>query len=385
MISRRRRLSAKDNLGIALFILMTAIAIMSLMMRELVTASSTQAIRVKNSGDRVQALYLARSSLNLARFFLVVDRLIDSQKAKINLPVADRLDDIWATPNNFPLTGEEVQVLMKAADEKKSEAPQTSEHKDFVKKCEKFFDDFSGTAASVTTDLSGRLYLNDLTSANGLPTFESLVELLRPNMDFIQHLNELGVQPEALAREIRDYADQDTVSDFGASEEDPYISAHLDYKPKNRVFTNPDELKMIPHIDDYIFDYLSNFVSAYNIPASMKAPPSKINLNTVGKEVFQALLKSTVPNPQAVAEEFIKDRTEKKRTYTDKDLAQTLNDTLRLDNNTIRLNLLTGVSDSFKIETTATVNNMTLKLETIVVRSAGNKKVEPIVFMRVSP
>ncbi|MDB5036884.1 MAG: hypothetical protein JWQ35_412 [Bacteriovoracaceae bacterium] len=375
----------KSNWGIALFILMTAMAIMSLLMREMVVTSATQASRVRNSADRLEALYLARSSLNLARFILTVDRLIDSQKSKSGDAPYDRLDDIWATPNYFPLKIEEIQLFAQSQKDAKKTDVSQEKKQDFYKKCQNFFDDFPGNATSLTTDLSGRVYLNDLGAPGANTTFDTFLELLRPNVEFIRHLNDVNLQPETLAREIRDYMDADvTVRENNTPKIEPYTALQLDYEPKSRFYNNMDELKLIPHMDDFIFEYLSNYVNPYNVPASMRTPPEKINLNTVSKNVFQSLLKNQ-SDAESMADKFIKDRDENKRVYTDKDLGKTLSDTLRLTNDNIRLNMLTGVSDSFKIETTANVNNIELKLETIVARPLNGKKVEPIISMRISP
>jgi type II secretory pathway component PulK len=174
----------------------------------------------------------------------------------------------------------------------------------------------------------------------------------------------------------------ETESETTGSETPPYNSAELQYGPKNRAFTNLDELKLIPSMDDELFEYLSPHVSAVYI--KNRKPPSKINLNTVSKEVFQALLKN-VGNPEETAEEFIKDRTENARIYTDKTLAKMLEENLQLTGEEIRLGLLTGVSSAFEVTTEATVNQISISLSTIIPRASGAKKVNPLIQMRVSP
>jgi type II secretory pathway component PulK len=380
---KRFRRTKSNRTGVALFILMTSVALLSLVMRELITASSTQATRVRNSADHVQALYLARSSLNLARFVLYIDHVIDFQKQKnMQIPATDMPDDLWATPNNFPLTAEEIQLLVKDKDENAAQKLGAPKDKDFSKHCQNFFDDFPGTAASVTTDLSSKIYLNDLGTAQGKPTFDLLVRLLQPNREFVQRLSEINTEPLALAREIRDYIDPDNENETKGPEIDAYSSLRLDYGPKNRNLITLDELKLVPHIDDVVFEYLSPLVNPYNIPNKIVGP-SRINLNTVSKEVFQALLQE-IADPEAIAERFIKDRAQNKRIYTADNAKQILNDALQLTPQNIFPNQITGVSDSFKIETTATVNNISVKLETIVSRPA-TATLEPIIQMRVSP
>jgi type II secretory pathway component PulK len=367
----------KSKPGIALFILMTALVVLSLVVRELMMSAGNQATRVRNSGDRIQALYLARSSLNLARFILALDRIQDSQIP--GREPTDRLDDFWSLPNYFPLKIEEIRALTKKSEPDEG-ASEEAQDPDFTKKCEEFFDGFPGQTTSITTDLAGKLSLNDLVAGSGLP-LEVLTELLRPHVDFIRHLNEINTTPEGLAREIRDYMDPDnTEAPTNAEESYPYSALQLDYGPKDRAFTNLDELKLVPHVDETVFQFLSEFVNPY----TPTRPVPMINLNTVSKEVFQALLKG-VSDAEIVAEKFVMDRAKQKRVYTKSNFLSQLSDAVQISGDQIRNGLLTGVSDSFKIETTSEINKIELKLETVVARNPGVKKVEPILIMRTSP
>ena len=224
--------------------------------------------------------------------------------------------------------------------------------------------------------------MNDLDEGTKA-VFSSLNSLLTPNVDFYQQLDARRIDPENLAREIRDYMDRDDIeNETKGSELSPYTTAQLSYGPKNRPFSLIDELKLIPSMDDELFEYLLPHVSAVYIANRKK--PSKINLNTVSKNVFQSLL-TDVSNPESVAEEFIKDREENSRVYTAKTLAETLKNTFQLTSNEIRLNLLTGVSSAFQVETEAYVNQTMIKLSTVIPRISGSRKINPLLQMRVSP
>ena len=65
--------------GIALFILLTSLVILSLGLKEILVITGLQADRVRYQYNRMQAIYLARSAQNLARFFLIFDQQIDKQ------------------------------------------------------------------------------------------------------------------------------------------------------------------------------------------------------------------------------------------------------------------------------------------------------------------
>jgi type II secretory pathway component PulK len=374
--------------GIALFILLTSLVILSLAMRELILITSLQADRVRYQYDRMRAIYLARSTLNLSRFFLIYDLKIDTKVLKDQ--ASDGPNDLWAKPLPFPLPIEMVYAMTgklaegaglkeKSGDSSSQKSDGTKPDEDLLKHCREFFDDFPGNAESQTTDLAGKINLNDLDKPD---IFQTFLELLQANPDFLQSLTAKGLNPESLAREIRDYKDNDDVeSETNAPEADVYRSANLDYGPKNKPFTNLDELKMIPSVDDEIFEYLLPFISASWI--ALRPSPAKINLNTVSKEVFQALLKN-VGDPQAIADKFIKDRAEKKRNYTEKTAAKMLEDNLGLTTNEIRVPLLTGISNAFHIETKANVNQVEVTLDTIMGRGM-KKPFDPIVSLRISP
>lgn len=370
--------------GIALFILLSSVVILSLLMRELIQSSSNQAFRVRNSVDRIQALYLARSSVNLARFILYLDNRMDLLLKRQNQEPADTLfadRDFWNTPNYFPLKREEIMALTQAVLSPDQKQDAEEPNGDLLKKCEEFFGGFPGTATSITQDMAGRLYLQDLSHASKLP-LQVLTELLRPNSEFLRHLDGLRISPEALAREIRDYMDPDSQEDeSGTAESMSYTSMNLDYEPKNRPFIVADELKRVPHVDDTVFSHLVDQVNPYFNPSH--ASP-KINVNTVSAILFQSLLKDRA-DAADLAQKFVKDRAENKRVYSDANMKKELLDALQLSDQEIQYSLLTGVSDSFKIETTATVNQIVLQLETILVRASSSDKLEKVRLMRVSP
>jgi type II secretory pathway component PulK len=387
-ISRRKFFTRARAPGIALFILLTSLIVLSLLMKELMQTSSTQANRVRNAADRIEALYLAKTATNLARLFIFFDGFMDKQ-AKDG--ASDTLTDIWTQPVPFPVPVKEIRSFLKEMsgenDEGNSEEDSATQE-DILKKCDDFFADFGGDATAKTTDLASLLYLNYMND-NDDPkhdNFETLQNLLTPNDDFRRSLAARNINPETVARQIRDYADSDDVENETKSlEKLEYTSLQLDYEPKNRLFTNMDELKLIPLMDDELFDYLSHYVTGFwNAPGMPhRKRPGMINLNTVKKDLFQALLK--VPNGEDLAERFIKDRKEKKTIYTDAGLKQALKDKFDLDADKIRINLLTGASDAFKIETDATVNQVQIRLETYAPRTPGQNKVEPPALIRLSP
>src|SRR4051812_12862807 len=99
MRTRLRKNSPFQPSGIALFILMASLVAISLGFKELLQMSSASALRVQNATDRIQAMMLARSSLNVERLFISFDRYMD---ALAKDGAYDGPDDYWAKPIPFP-------------------------------------------------------------------------------------------------------------------------------------------------------------------------------------------------------------------------------------------------------------------------------------------
>jgi type II secretory pathway component PulK len=363
--------------GIALFILLASLMLISFALKELFQLTNTQAEKVRYQYDYLQAIYLARSAQNLSRFFIILDERIAAISGQRDQS-SDSSADLWSMPVALPIPADFLKAISGQAGTK-DDGPSNSQTEDFQKQCQEFFSDFPGDATSQVEDLNRKLNLNDL---NDPEVAQTLIDLLSANREISDWLQAKNISPTDLVREIRDYMDQDqSENDLNSPEDTIYRTLNLPYEPKNYAFTNLDELKMVPSVDDEIFDFLSRYVSAVHIAQRRK--PARININTVSRELFQALLKG-VSDPEKVTEDFFKDLKENKTVYTEANAAQRLSEKLGIDPAEIRGRLITGASDAFKIETTAYVNQVQVVLETIVGR--GYKKpLDPLSVTRISP
>ena len=354
--------------------------LISFALKELFQLTNTQAEKVRYQYDYLQALYLARSAQNLSRFFIIVDERVAALSGDKN-QASDSLSDFWTTPVALPIPIDFIQALSgkMIGDQSSSSDVSKSESEDFQKQCKDFFSDFAGDATSQVEDLNRRINLNDL---NTPEVAQTLIDLISSNQEISDWLRAKNITATDLVREIRDYMDSDqTENDLNSPEDAVYQSLNLPYEAKNYNFTSIDELKMVPSVDDEIYDFLSRYVSAVHIAQRRK--PAKINLNTVSKEVFKALLKG-VSDPDKVAEEFFRDLKENKTVYTEAKAVQLLTEKLGLEPSEVRAQIITGASDAFRIETTAYVNQVQVVLESIVGR--GYKKpLDPFSITRVAP
>jgi len=381
-----KRAGRPQNKAVALFLVITSLIIISLSMRELLVRSTAQVDRVRNAYARIQALYLARSNLNLARTYLTIFG---------SFAVAD-YDNLRDLPQliPFPISAEVVQGLTGLAnaneDGSKNNAPAPMPE-ELVKTCNKFNLDFAGESYALIDDLSARLNINMLSlaaTASG-PYRQVLTNLLAPNFKFIDELEGRGIERDALVSQIRDYIDNNTIDDSSnAPEEYPYQQLQLNYGPKNFSLALVDELKLVPAVDDFLFYYLKDKVNV--LPVIRGQKESRINLNSVTAEVFQALLKSRGGNDDQLAKQFIKDRTENNRVYSRAKLDEKLSDA-GFSPDSLYTEIIGTRSEAYLVTSRATVGDTEVALEATIRNpraksSPGSKSSsKPIIMMRVQP
>lgn len=367
------RLSKRKNPAIALFVLLSALMVITFAMKELLSNTSLQISKVRNNYDRIQAILLARSTFNLARFFIIFDYFAERQAGQI---AADAPGDPWSNPIPFPIP---IELMTSFQAEASGQDGLSSEQQDKLKRCSEFFDDFYGEALAEIGDLSARINLNDLEREE---IQQVVLSLLTPNLDFINNLESRNIRAQEVVEQIRDFIDKDVQNNTTETGEDfPYADFGLDYGPKNAPLFVIDELKMVPSIDDELFEYFSGLTSAYYY--SGRQSPSKINLNTVNADVFQALLRG-VNDPQVIAEEFIAFRDQNGIIFTANNIEEELEKFGIVKENTY-MSLLTGVSEAFQVNIQSRVGDMELEMESIVKKPTGKRDVSPIVRTRLLP
>lgn len=361
--------------AIALLIVIASLIIISVSMRELIFTSSLQAKKVRNQYDRVQAIYLAKSTLALSRFIVLFDYFVEKQ---LNSEV-DSNQDWWANPIPFPVPIEAISMFAAPEAQEAVIDSLNSRQESQLQKCDEFFAVFPGSATALIQDLSGTINLNDIADPD---VQEVLYNLMGPNLDFIEALRARGIDREEVIREIRDYIDDNEEEDENkGSELTPYSSASLPYEPKNREMNVIDELKLIPSMDDQLYHYLSPFLSVVSFPN--RKSPGKINLNTVPPELFKALLKET-GDIESITEELEELRGETGILFTDDQIAEQIRE-LGLDEENLPMKLLSGKSTYFLIRIISTVNDVKLELEAILQKPGKDKIPQPFVSMRLNP
>ncbi|TVQ80411.1 MAG: hypothetical protein EA369_02695 [Bradymonadales bacterium] len=360
MILKKRR-----NPAVALMIVITSIVILSFGIRELVLKTGAQVDRVRNSYDRTQALYLARSTQNIARILVILHTTVS--------PDRDSARSTWNQPIVFPIPIEALSALSESfGAEEPRRFDLDFEERTIVDRCQDFFAGFQGEAISQVEDLSARLNLNDL---NRPELQETLRRLMTRDFQLIESLRDRNIDPEQVVREALQYI---------SAEVDFFLPRPIDYEyePKRRELSVTEEFKMLPSVDDELFQSIKDDIVAVSFPRRPR--PSKINMNTVSRELFQSLLQG-VPNPEVIADRFVRERDEEGREFGENDLPQIL-EFLQLEERMLPIELLDTKSQFYRISTLARVGETKIELESILKSpSLSDQEIQPFVRMRVSP
>lgn len=360
--------------AVALLVVIASLILISVTMRELIFTSSLQARKVRNQYDRIQADYMAKSALAIARLTVFFDYALEKLN---NAPVDGTGQEFWNNPLPFPIPVESLNALAQGPDQEEIEISANQEV--LFRQCDEFFETFPGQSTAFVRDLSAKLNLNDLTSEAHQ---EVLFNLLAPDFDFLESLRDRGIDRENLIREIRDFIDDNAVEDESNGDElTPYVNRGLDYGPKNRELSTIEELKLIPSMDEELFEYLLPFVSVVSFPR--RPVPGKINLNTVSPELFQALLKE-VANPEDVREELEELRATGVFVFSDDRLAEQIED-LGLTAENLPMSLLTAKSSFFEVQVIAQVNDVKIERFAILQKPDGKANQQAWVRIRTSP
>jgi type II secretory pathway component PulK len=359
------------NRAIALMIVLSSVIILTFGIRELIMKTGAQVDRVRNTYDRIQALYLAKSTQNLARFFIILDGVVSED--------IDGPDSLWNQPIPFPLPVEVLNPLSENADLEVERSDLNRDERSLVDRCQDFYQSFQGNAYAQVEDGSSRLNLNDL---NREDVQQVLLRLMTRDFQMVESLRDRQINPEEVIQEAVEYISREV--DFFLPRNPDYR-----YEPKRREFSVTEEIKMLPSVDDELFQSIKNDITAVSFPRRPR--PSKINVNTMSRELFQSLLQG-VGSPENVAENFENLRkgnlssggSQPARTFSEAQLDELVSE-LSLDRGNLPTEILTGRSSFFRISTFASVGETKIELESFLKAPDNSQETQPYIRTRISP
>jgi len=226
-----KKLKAHER-GIALLVVLTGIALMTLIIVDFSTTAALGYLSAANQSNELRAYYLARSGVAVGLGLLAQDSLTDA----LAQPPYDALTDVWAAP--FPPV------------------------------------DIDGGQASVAViDEARKLNINQIINpANGEIDQQFVAELERL-------LTTLNISPQIIPA-IADWIGTAGAGSGGA-ELNYYLRLMPPYSPRNSPMPTIGDLKMVAGVDDPTFNVLRQFLTVY--------PEMQVNVNTASPEVLAAV------------------------------------------------------------------------------------------------
>lgn len=306
----RKRSEKSSQSGIALFMVISAVALLSILVAELTYSTQMNSRLAYNYVDGLKAYYLAKAGFKLSlvrlRAYMQVKNFTNdpnNKQVKDAMPKG-LVEKIWNMPFIFPLPIP-----------KEASMGETDAIKEFMKESK-----LSGSYTAIMTSESTKLNLNNLfvkqitpeaagaTGSTGAapgsapatdPTQQTQTAAANNGasptpVDFRQALEPaITTAIELKKNEDRDFATVyrnvngkdvvDAIFDYLFENQPPSnLPGFRPIKPKLAPFYSLSELHLIPGIDDTLYNLLEPLLTVYSTPG--------INVNTMNKKTLLALI-----------------------------------------------------------------------------------------------
>ena len=282
----------KNQKGVALLIVISVIGILSSVMVDFLFQTGTQHEMVLQEKARLQAYYLAKSSLNFSKMLLLYNKKIEAQINKMG--GADAASKMGMQPiyKMFPMSSELLRGLISGSSDtsedgndaaspseegsgseedapigeieglKKSGMMKSKEAEDFLK--------FDGNFESEISEEQSKYSINAISKiAANSPSYDMQKKVLLSILmqkTFKNFFQTQELDAPTLVHAIADFVDSnDVINEFDNVERGPESSLYkeVDYPPKNARLLTLSELRLVPGMTDDIYLALEPSVSVY--------------------------------------------------------------------------------------------------------------------------
>jgi general secretion pathway protein K len=352
MISFLRKLkSQKSNQrGAALLMAMFCVMIMTFLAVELSFDTSVEYLLSNKEYHRVKAYEAAKAGVELSLLRIQLFKNVTKQYGQQLKGQESILEMIWSLPFTWPPS------IPDGASIVDKDQIGTTISESFME---------ARYVAQISAEGS-KIDINDLDSpSEGLrnATRDQLIKLFRQKMDnrddpWAEANRDFDY--EELINNLKDWIDEDTISDNGGDEQSRYPEARTNSEatiPPNRPFQTMDELKMVDGMREDVFQFLLPHITVYGSKG--------INVNQANSEV----LKSIDPIiTDEIATEIITRRndTEKGGPFRDENDFMSFIGANSQSFNPSGIPLFFGNEYNFRIEVTGEFQNVTRKIIAIV-------------------
>lgn len=296
----------RSERGIALMMAISAIMLISMIVLEFVFNSNVNYRIAMNEKERLQAYYLAESSLNLMKVELKLDKQLKSAIASSPIAQNFPLDLSQPMCKQFPFSTALIRgffvggqiPLMKGSEAQPEEAQEkgksvTAFETESAQEFLTFEGDFDGACEDEQSKFNLNVFANldpsqqSLSGVSQYDTYKMLLANFFKNERYKKLFD--GIPPEKIddvARNIADFADKnDVMNDFGyvsrGSEESIYKGDNV-VKPKNSKFLSLEEIHFVEGVDDKWFMPLENMFTVYG--------ENKVNVCSAEDDIIWALI-----------------------------------------------------------------------------------------------
>jgi len=324
--ARRRgeRTGRTSRAGVALLMVITIVALMTVLVTEVVHSAGVRIQMAANQRDEAKAEALAQGGVQFYRLILVASKQMEGSPLMAMLsqyfpgaPPADALWQIIPSLNTgllrllFYVDGDEedAQQMLQQGGLGQEELDDVAAEAQRLKKS---FLDFDGDFSASVVDEERNIYVGrfsgeDLNSLMMDPQAGLLAGLMGTQKQE-EFLREINMDKWELIGNLADWTDLDNTRVWqGGNEDSLYQRMEPPYMPKNGPFDSIDEIRLVDGWErDSVWQHFGQHLTIYG--------KGQVNVNTADRRVIQALLQRYIqPPPSDDSMKLIMDRVQEYR------------------------------------------------------------------------
>ena len=306
---RGRGPARRSRGGIALLVVLTTVLVLTILVSELSYTSTVRLMVAAHSRDRAQAVWLARSGVNLYRLILTANKQLEksgigeSLQEYTGINIGDALWQLLPSINTGLL-----RMLFSAGgdasdleEEDVATFKQTGKVSDAVAEesrqgglfDDKNFLDFDGDFSAEITDEESKINVNNLANRDTTQSIQLNATALQlygrmSGEENDEWFREHNLDRWELIANLADWVDQDNLraAAQGGYEDNLYNRLQSPYLTKNAPFDTKEEIRLVEGWQDDVYDRFKDDLTIWGT--------GKININTASDEQIKGLIRAYV-------------------------------------------------------------------------------------------
>jgi general secretion pathway protein K len=336
-----------NNRGIALLVTLSVATVMVVASLEMNKKVRSAVFSAAAARDRITLMHMASSGVNVAEAMLVKDK---------NESDSDSLQEDWADA------------------EKRNEIVGDIPFE-------------NGSVIVTISDELGKIQINSLVQyPKGLQFNDSQRVMWERFLNFLKYQNDAfkDLEPMTIIDSVKDWidsGDDDAITGLNGAESEYYQDLDPPYPCKNAPFTDIGELALVRGVTPELFrgagaeQGLSRFLTVFGMTKSQNNSftyEGKININTADLPVLSAIMPTGSEDLAQVMFDY-RNETSDSGYIHDLTSSKWYKNVPGMGDITIDPNLITISSDIFRIESTATLMKMKMKITAVINREKSAK------------